>query len=365
MSYYAWMGPITDDTSAIDGVAISIAANKWQKTVLDAWTTSGTQFTALGFIPAPTWPRGAMHQAQKESMVGYINIVPLRSASLIFSLHRAMRRMIAKYGKPRVLFTYNAPIPHLAVAQLARRSGIAWVPIIADVPDVKLSYLVHEMGVAHADGAIFLSWHSFIASRIKKKLHFEGIVRKPVASLPEPRMPAILFTGTLNRYGGVELALDAFARVRTPDVQLWICGKGDARIVELHARRDKRIKFFGVVTDNKIEELSRHALAFINPRPPHLAANARNFPSKLLEYLAFAKPIISTWTNGIPPHYRAVLRVVEPNPAAIAREVELLLATTADELAQESERIGSFVAEHLSTEGQIARLNRWATQLCP
>ena len=43
-----------------------------------------------------------------------------------------------------------------------------------------------------------------------------------------------------------------------------------------------------------------------------------NFPSKILDYLAWRKPIISTWTKGLSPEYREVLHITEDNPLAFS-----------------------------------------------
>jgi hypothetical protein len=49
-----------------------------------------------------------------------------------------------------------------------------------------------------------------------------------------------------------------------------------------------------------------------------MPGNEINFPSKLFDYLAWDKPIISTWTKSLSPIYKKVLHVVDDNPIAIA-----------------------------------------------
>jgi glycosyltransferase involved in cell wall biosynthesis len=50
----------------------------------------------------------------------------------------------------------------------------------------------------------------------------------------------------------------------------------------------------------------------INPRSATHEASRMNFPSKLLRYLSYGKPIVTVWTPGIPTEYREVLKLVDP-----------------------------------------------------
>ena len=47
-----------------------------------------------------------------------------------------------------------------------------------------------------------------------------------------------------------------------------------------------------------------------------------NFPSKILEYLSYKKPIVSTWTPGLSDEYKDVLIIVDnENPENISKKI--------------------------------------------
>ncbi len=54
--------------------------------------------------------------------------------------------------------------------------------------------------------------------------------------------------------------------------------------------------------------------------------NRNNFPSKVLEYLSYGKPVVSTWTSGIAPEYASLLAVpTEESPDAFAQTLRDVL----------------------------------------
>jgi glycosyltransferase involved in cell wall biosynthesis len=92
----------------------------------------------------------------------------------------------------------------------------------------------------------------------------------------------------LPRYGIYDL-IKAYEKTK-PDYDLVIAGHG----ASLEPLNNPRIKFVGQVSKQTNYALQAHAAALINPRPYDLHLDAESVPSKMLEYLASGKPVIST-----------------------------------------------------------------------
>jgi glycosyltransferase involved in cell wall biosynthesis len=121
---------------------------------------------------------------------------------------------------------------------------------------------------------------------------------------------------------------------------------------------------FGVVDEAKLRVLSEAAWAFVNPRPPSIAENAHNFPSKVLEYLSYGKPVVSTWTPGLAPEYREVLMVVDgESPDALAARLADALALEPGALGEHRERVRAFLAANKLWTVQAERLRAWLAGL--
>lgn len=114
-----------------------------------------------------------------------------------------------------------------------------------------------------------------------------------------------LYTGTLRKIFGVMDLLNAFEEANLPDeVELWICGSGDAADeIKECASRNPRIKFLGLIDSKKALSLQRGALALVNPRTSEGEFTKYSFPSKTMEYLLSGNPVIAHKLPGIPTEY--------------------------------------------------------------
>jgi len=106
-------------------------------------------------------------------------------------------------------------------------------------------------------------------------------------------------------------------------------------------------------------QVQREASVFVNPRPPHLPQNAYNFPSKVLVYLSFGKPIVSTWTGGLDPAYRDVLLVGEADEAGLAAQIDQALAMKREDWVALRDRMSNFLQTSRTWTKQATRFKYW------
>jgi len=244
------------------------------------------------------------------------------------------------------------------------RRGIPWIPVVADAPGEPRAYSRLEQHLGTAAGCVFLPWSSYSRWSATPKLHLDGGVREiPLHELDPPRQdrPKIVFySGVLNQYGGVDLLLEAFGLIKDPSTRLWICGKGDNSKLRRMIRTDSRIKFFGCVPEEKLRELSRQAWVMINPRSIDVRDSLNNFPSKLLEYLSYGKPVVSTWTPGISPDYEPFLTIpLVETAAALASSIQEVLGWAPEQRHANAVCVGAFLMEKKTWEVQAGRFLAW------
>jgi glycosyltransferase involved in cell wall biosynthesis len=292
--------------------------------------------------------------------VPYINAAPFRAATRAGAFGVQLATLIARrQGRPEFVLTYNVDAASAVPAMILQAAGVPWIAVIADMPDDFLRRRSHDILNARPAGHVFLSWETYLEWPGEPKLHLDGgidgVDHESGTAVVER---AVLYSGVLGEYGGVDTLLDAFLRLSDSKAQLWVCGKGRNARLEAASRHDPRIKLWGAVDDSTLQSLSRRALAFVNPRPTSMPASRNNFPSKLLEYLRWGKPVISTWTEGLAPAYRDVLLVVDDNVEAFTRALQTVLQMPAALQDETAARIRTYAAEH-SWDAQSVRLIKW------
>ncbi|MFM7290288.1 MAG: glycosyltransferase [Planctomycetia bacterium] len=273
---------------------------------------------------------------------------PLQIITQVWSL---TRRLLGRWpdGRPDAILVANPLSRFTAPALLAGwwyRIPVA--TIVADLttaqagqrPVTWLRNWLQSCMVRLSPGTIVFSSHT--TSRFRQGKPSMRMVRPPASWLldlpqppPEPAARAVYFAGALSDAAGVNLLLDAIPFVQDPTLQFWISGRGllQDRIERL-AATDPRIKFLGFLSDERYGELLQQAAVLVNPRPSRLIENRYNFPSKLMEYLAAGRPIISTATSDVAEHYGDRLVVLtDETPAGLARCIEHTIALPAADRA--------------------------------
>jgi len=144
-------------------------------------------------------------------------------------------------------------------------------------------------------------------------------------SFKKSKKTIFLYSGSMHKWGGVEILLKSLKLIKSNDFELWISGPGDATTIKMTLLADKRIKFYGLLPDYQLTRLYQKATVFLNPRPIKMPGNEYNFPSKLFDYLAWKKPIISTWTKSLTVEYKNILHVTKDSPEDFANAMLLYI----------------------------------------
>jgi len=145
---------------------------------------------------------------------------------------------------------------------------------------------------------------------------------------------ALLFCGTLNNENGLQFLLEAFNKLKNLEIELWISGRGPLQAqVELVAAQNPRLRFIGFIERQELLKTMRRCLILVNPRQPSLAEHRYNFPSKILEYMASGRPVISLASSDIGQEYGNYLILLkEETPEAFAELIDDTLKRPPEEL---------------------------------
>lgn len=371
-----WVGGIFSDEALLRIRAVNQAQNRWSIGLIKGLGKLDWTFSCLAHRAERYWPRGKVFPGKPDDfnssvhpvMVPIINLPGIRNRYMKFAYRSRFKKYLQRGEKPDVLITYN-PLPwHVPVAKYAvSEVGIPWISITLDLkyPGDKMEYFSELNRLA--TGQVILSWWGYENCPLSPKLHLDGgyeqLHNDEAEYLPDsPRI--ILYSGKYSDYGGDQLLVDIIRNDSNKNHEYWLLGKGENPQIEELGRRDHRVKRFGFVSETRLDELCRKAHVFLNPRPSSFPDNLMTFPSKLLFYLSFGKPVVSTFTAGIAPEYKQYLHVPKNETyEGFLSAVHGATGLTETERKQERDRILAFLKKSKSWSAQAVRFDRFCREL--
>jgi len=365
-----FIGSVFNESIFNCGFQISPATNRWQKGITNGFLNNKINIINICTVPDRIFPYGKLKPKVDNSffnfentfLVEYLNIPLIKKISLGFNLFFKCLYLKKKYGKPIALITYNPTFENsLSGFLLQKFFKFNWIDLCADHYDPKVNWINYNPLARKSNAHIFLSYYAFKNAPFKDKYHFEGGVEaKNIKKQNDRKKFTILYSGMMSEWGGLNTLLDAFMLIKEEyNFELWVCGHGYNKKLEESIKIDSRIKKFGFVSEQKLIELSNNVSIFINPRGKDVNGNKMNFPSKILEYLSYRKPIVSTWTHGLSPEYRKVLNVVDSdNPKDLANEIKKVFKWSNSTFYENSLAIKNFI-RNKSWDIQTKNLIKW------
>jgi len=298
-----WLQSIFSEDFVKKSAAVSPAANIWQHLFIKSLKKLKIECFCIGHKYEPAFPRGPffvktfkkdLAKDIKNNSFNYINLPYFRNFYLKKNYLHYLKNFNFKKGD--IILTYNDSFLSDIASKLKNNFNIPWISIVADLKEPKDS-----------SGYVYVNWNYYKKNKDKyNKIHIDGGInsRSVNPNLKKNKNKIILYAGTIGGHAGVSYLIEAFNEVKVDNLELWLCGKGKYNEIQKFMYKNKSIKFLGYVSKKRLEKLCDEADIFVNPRPS--IGNETNFPSKILFYLSFKKPIIST-RSGLNPKYNKVL----------------------------------------------------------
>jgi glycosyltransferase involved in cell wall biosynthesis len=326
--------------------AFSAAANNFQIGLANGLLKAGVRdIEFISLLPVPAFPRGPIGVSSRRYVLcdrikalapGFLNLPFLKRMSILLSFTKIVLSK-TKTESYDVILVYNPLVSYLAPVLWAGK--LRGIPVVLILADISPNNWLQRSLLQKCDGVIALSKQALMD--LSKGIHgmcLEGGIEvsrwEDVHQSDEivEDQCLIVYTGSLNRYGGIDLLLDAFKLLKG-NYRLVISGRGEWEgKVRAAVAQDDRIAYVGFLSDNEYRALLRRATVLINPRPSNIPENEYNFPSKLLEYLASGRPVISTATAHVAEEYGdKVFLLREETPQALARLIEQVCSLSEEE----------------------------------
>ena len=329
----------------------------------------------LTHVPSPLWPRGpvrsnvratdALDPIATTRVCGAWNIPFCRERLLAAAFLREIKKWVATGWTPDVVLSYNLPDWMRPMHAWLRRRlpNTKWVFILADAQTHYRGCSGRRSWADDADGIVFLSDHALRTADVKHKFHLDGgVTPSPLRPFSRENGSRLIvgFAGASSPWSGVDRLLAAMKHLPT-SIEVRIFCHGDLSWLRPLASGNKNLLLAPFPSREELDRELQQIDVFVNPRPRTEEA-LFNFPSKVLDYLNWYRPVVSTWCDGFTPVYREFLTIVEDQPAPIAAGINEVAKWSSDKKAAWAERVRNWLAETHGWPTQAARLTEWLKQ---
>lgn len=372
-----WLGHWHSDQALYGRKAVNQAATTWSRGLLLGLKAADCEIRVCTHCWEQYWPKGRLLPGVKSdfdhsfpvTFTKYLNIPGVRGGSLMQRYKRMVSKEITTF-KPDVVLTYNLYPYHCGVADILVEAKCKWVPVVLDQDDpAEDNWQTFQQQSKGAAGLVFLShWGTKNYPGDLRLLHLDGGISKinEIQSCDD-KGKVLVYSGKYDSdYGGLDVLFEIFSKVKTRDCRFILTGKDPHSRAKKYLVNEPRAEYVGFLNREELHAVNLRATAFINPRPAYISDNRMTFPSKLLSYLAYGKPIISTWTDGLSPEYRELLWVADSKDGFVqqcATLVDQAFATSAEERKLLADKIASWIDSGHKWDQQAMRLVQFVSSL--
>ncbi len=171
----------------------------------------------------------------------------------------------------------------------------------------------------------------------------------------------IMYAGGLNEKYGVLDLVKAFYDIKDNKIQLWLYGKGDiVEKIREFEKKDKRIKYKGIVDNEEIIIAEKGAKLLVNPRHTDEEYTKYSFPSKNMEYMLSGTPLVTTKLPAMPKEYYKYVYIIEDETInGMKKILKKLLSKSNEELKQKGLEARKFVIKEKNNYEQAKKIQKW------
>ena len=291
---------------------LSAAASEWkQKFIEELENISKQKVVKIQYYKDKPWPLGSLisknidlSNSKKSILISYLNLPFIRRFIIYRKIIREIKKRLIK-KESNIIITYNFLSVDIKIAIFLKKLlSFSWLSICADFNDNQKKSINYR--IVNSDKTIFLSEYAYRNYKGKNKLLYLGSIKK-IKNNRNRNINNFLYSGSLGNWTDIINFLKEFSKTKNKKIKLYITTNNKKKSINSYLNKDKRIIYLGYLKDDQYKNLINKIDCFVNLRDEKNINNLYNFPSKLLRYFYYNKPIISSYMINLPSDLKKTL----------------------------------------------------------
>ena len=371
-----YISSVVPDEKEFHNPAFTRSGNNVLKGIADA-LHKYTKCDMISYLPTPSFPRGKFWIKSRMVVLesgASVFITPTLNVKILKNIFEGIYTFlyVLKWAKKHkhednkvlVYNIYDPPISFLYKACKLVDAKLYAILYDLGMPPKRLglsratmmAYAISERSaekyIPRMDGRIVINEsivHHY-APGLDYLLVDGGINENVISSLfPLTETPGDIYTfvcaGMLWDQNGTKLIMDAMKINTNPNIRVVFAGRGnDVCLIEEATKTDGRIKYVGMLTMEELFKVYENSDVLMNLRIEEEVDF--HFPSKLLEYLATGKCVISTPIAHAQRDYGQYLKVLEDiTPESLSNLMNLITSMSKLNLCEKGHEQRKFMIE--------------------
>lgn len=358
------------------------AIQKYNNLIISGFKKNGVEVEVLAKIPQNPKTCKFGYKAFKTEIDNGVryNIVPYftnsalyRIVQTIYTFFYVLNWSLRNRGKGYIFIDVLCKSLAIGSIYAGKIARVTTTSLVTDMPGMSHSGCLHYdqfslfdkfhfRTIARSSSFVLVSKYSneVINTNNKPYIIMEGLV-DPMIELPQVKKRVtkdFFYAGGINKAYGIEMLVDAFMKLNSPDVRLVLYGNGPyVSELEEKAKLDRRIEYRGVAVNSKIVEAEIESSFLVNPRPSKQEFALYSFPSKNLEYMFSGTPIITTLLPATPEEYLPHIIVLKDETVeGYFQVLSDAMQMSEEEIVDKGNKARSFIVNTRSNEVQVGRI---------
>lgn len=316
----------------------------------------------------------------------FINVLILKHITRLISIFSIGIKLLIR-SDIDYIFIHGVHSPFIIFGFICRLFGKKVIVVLTDPPGVildsdgiissllkKIDSSLLKIILKRMTGVIALS--KYLAVNYAPKtpsLVFPGIANKDLLiklkTLHSINKKNTVFTvayaGGLNEIYGINSLINAVQNYTSTPIILKLYGRGDQEdLIISISRTNANVVYKGFLEQEKLIPELLNADLLINPRPSKGNVSIESFPSKLIEYLALGKPVLTTKLQSIPNEYQHLFYYInDESPMGIAKAIDFVANLSKDEIINFGLKSKKFITSNATEEVIGKKIKKFLTSL--